>query len=238
MNTNIQNDDTRPLIICIPYAGQGAGMYQEVKQHFQLSLNLLPLKLPGRDDRIFEKPAKSIDDLLPDLYLQCQTYLDRPFAFFGHCMGGLIAYELALKFKQELNIEAEALFVSSCPAPNQINIEHPAHLLSDERFIDRIQQIGQPPAEALDRQGKMVLSTLKADFELFETYTPKSSSKLNCPIYISCGEDDVYISSNLTEGWSNFTRESTKSYAFPGNHFYVHTHLKTLLEEFNNMFYH
>lgn len=53
-----------------------------------------------------------------DQALTSMCLLDKPFALFGHSMGGLIMFELARKLEQDTGITPLCLVVSACRPPN------------------------------------------------------------------------------------------------------------------------
>src|SRR4051812_16116409 len=90
--------DSSPAAIrlfCFPYAGGGAILFRRWQDSFTRSIRICPVQLPGRGNRIQETPFTSVEPLADVLTQVLLPYLDRPFAFFGHSMGGIICFEIA-----------------------------------------------------------------------------------------------------------------------------------------------
>ena len=57
-------------------------------------VQLFAAQMPGREERFVEPPLRDLDTVLRHLAAAIEPLLDRPFVFFGHSLGALIAYEL------------------------------------------------------------------------------------------------------------------------------------------------
>jgi medium-chain acyl-[acyl-carrier-protein] hydrolase len=80
-------------LFCFPYAGGNTLSYRQWSTHL-LNLEVILIQLPGRERRLSEPPFTDLNTLVETLATEILPYDDRPFAFFGHSMGGLIAFEL------------------------------------------------------------------------------------------------------------------------------------------------
>src|SRR5690242_2395400 len=84
--------EPRVRLLLLPNAGAGASTFRAWTA--PESVQLLPIQLPGREDRLFEPPYAHLSDLVPALAAALEPWLDLPFAIYGHSMGALIAFEL------------------------------------------------------------------------------------------------------------------------------------------------
>ncbi len=75
------------------------------------------LQPPGRENRLREPHFGDYESLADDLLEHLLPYLDRPFAFFGHCSGALPGYATSLRLARDGLPVPAALFVSSQVAP-------------------------------------------------------------------------------------------------------------------------
>src|SRR5437868_313632 len=85
----------RMRLFCFPFAGGGSAVYRNWVQSLDPSIELIAIEPPGRLSRINERPISDIDEFVEKLVSEMHNLLDRPFAFFGHCLGGLTMYETA-----------------------------------------------------------------------------------------------------------------------------------------------
>src|SRR5215472_6446591 len=81
----------RVRLFCFPYAGGGASIFRTWSECLSQSIEVCPVQLPGREDRLVEKPFSNMSSLLEVLVPALLPYLDMPYAFFGHSMGSLIS---------------------------------------------------------------------------------------------------------------------------------------------------
>lgn len=158
--------------------------------------------------------------------------LDRPFAFFGHSMGGIVIFELAQLLQRSHLPRPEALFVSGCAAPHLLRSEPATHALPDQEFIDALRKLNGMPAELLNLPEAMelFLPSLRADFETIERYQfAPGGLPLNCRILAFGGLDDTHITSDQLKGWGVHTDSGFRSQYFPGDHFFLNTARESIL---------
>src|SRR5215470_223095 len=95
----VQRRHVRPdaalRFFCFPYAGGTAGSFYGWEADLPTDVELCPVQLPGRENRLSEAPLTRMVDVVRKLGQVLPPLLDRPFAFFGHSMGARIAFEVA-----------------------------------------------------------------------------------------------------------------------------------------------
>jgi medium-chain acyl-[acyl-carrier-protein] hydrolase len=165
--------------------------------------------------------------LLAEKFSQAiQPLFDKPFAFFGHSLGGLVAFELARQLQQEKSPQPEILFVSASGAPHLTGSRPPIHGVSDSEFMTSLSEWNGIPSEITNQPEvmKLVLPLLRADVEAVESYTYHSNgSPLHIPMVAFAGTDDLRISREEVEGWALHTDTGFQSQYFPGDHFFINT---------------
>src|SRR3982750_485989 len=87
--------DASVRLFCFPYAGGGTSIFHSWPGKLPPGVEVCAIQLPGRGRRLWEKPFSQMPALVSALTQELSDFLDRPFAFFGHSMGALIAFELA-----------------------------------------------------------------------------------------------------------------------------------------------
>jgi medium-chain acyl-[acyl-carrier-protein] hydrolase len=159
--------------------------------------------------------------------------MGKPFAFFGHSMGGLIAFELARRLRGRNLPEPRILFVSACGAP-QIPDPHPfMHSLPDSELLQSLKKLNGIPAEVLQHSEMMqlLIPMIRADFEAFETYRFKQGdSLLGCSIVAFGGTEDLRVSRERLEGWAIQTNSRFEITYLPGDHFFVNSAKESILQ--------
>ena len=74
-----------------------------------------------------------------------------------------------------------------------------------------------------------MLPTLRADFELCDTYEYREEPPLACPLAIFGGLEDVRISAADLEGWPVHSSAVCSLLMLPGSHFFLHSAQDLLL---------
>src|SRR5439155_5730600 len=116
-------------------------------------IEVCPVQIPGREDHMRETPMTSMGSLVEALAQALEPYMDVPFAFYGHSLGGLISFELACYLRRQQGQMPMQLFVSGCPAPQLPLAEPPLHQLSDEEFIQALRRFNGTSDEILQDAG-------------------------------------------------------------------------------------
>src|SRR5688500_10299004 len=119
-------------LFCFPYAGGGASIYRKWARNSPPAIEVCPVQLPARENRLLEPSYTQILQLVPELARELEPYSDQPFAFFGHSMGALIAFELAHYLRRHGLPEPEQLFFSAHRAPHLPRRSSNLHLMPDQ----------------------------------------------------------------------------------------------------------
>ena len=212
-------------LVCIPYAGGSASVYRTWGRVAPRHVEVCAVELPGRGSRIAEPPFVRLMPLVRALGDAIEPLLDRPFALFGHSMGGLVAFELARLLRQRGLPAPQHLFVSATPAPGTPPARPLLHSGSDADVKDRLRQLNGTPHELLDNEELMalLLPVLRADFAALETHEHREEPALGVPISVFGGAFDRTVRPSSLEGWRAQSTRSARMQLWPGDHFYVHS---------------
>jgi medium-chain acyl-[acyl-carrier-protein] hydrolase len=189
-------------------------------------------QLPGRENRIHETPLDHLPSLVNQLAGHFPAGHEPPFLFFGHSMGGLLAYELARALRQNrrtapilLIIAAAAAPHAPLPEPHLNNLPRPALLAALETRYGGIPPAIVDHAELLD----LLMPPLRADMRLCETYVYRPEPPLSCTIITLGGLEDSAITRRDLTGWQQHTTQQFELHLLPGGHFFVQQEVDTLL---------
>lgn len=221
----------RLRLICLPHAGGGASGYREWPSYLPDHVEVLPVQLPGRENRFLEPAIDSMELLVGRLLEELSGYLDRPFAFFGHSMGALLAFEMTRRLCPR-GIEPVHLFASGCRAPHLPRSRSPdRHVLPDREFMAAVRALNGIPPEIAENHDLMdlVLPTLRSDFKLVETYGFRPRRPVRCPVSAFGGLQDKEVTRDDLEAWSRHTTGRFRVHLLPGDHFFVTSSRTSLL---------
>ncbi|MFC9435386.1 acyltransferase domain-containing protein [Nocardia sp. NPDC057030] len=215
----------RVRLFCLPHSGGGASVFRGWAEELPGWVDVLPVLLPGREERADEPPLTELDDLADAIADAIGPHLDVPFALFGHSLGGLLAYQVTLR----LHRAPVALLVAGLAAPHRLTPE-PMHELSDDELLDRIFDLGGTPAALRDERDllRSVLPALRADVTMFCTYRHRPAAPVPCPIVVFSGRDDALAAPDDAVAWGALTAATVRTRELPGGHFFVSTHRREL----------
>ncbi|MEU3289225.1 alpha/beta fold hydrolase [Streptomyces longwoodensis] len=224
-----------PRLVCFPHAGGSASFYFPVATALSPDVDVLAVQYPGRQDRMGEQPLTDLRRLADQVAEALEPWRDQPLHLFGHSMGAVIAYEVALRLQQSPGPGPAALYVSGRRAPSTRRTET-VHLRDDAGLIRELKTLAGTDAALLadDDVLAMILPALRADYRAIETYEHRPAPLLTCPVTALLGDADPKVTLAEAEVWREHTDEDFDLHVFPGGHFYLTTHqpaVLTLLRE-------
>lgn len=220
-------------LFCFPYAGGGASAFRLWKEDLPKRIEIARIQLPGRENRMRERPFCSMHELAPALAEGVSQSADRPFIFYGHSLGGRIAFETARALRRQGRTQPRHLFVGASDAPQSPWPYPLLHRLPEDEFIGEMQKrYGGVPQQVIEdpELRALFIPTLRADVELLETYRYSLEAPLDCSITAFSGVQDPMVSRAMMEGWSQQTNRSFQLHLIEGSHFFLHSARKRLLD--------
>lgn len=217
--------DALVRLICLPHGGTAT--FWPWADRLPPEIELAAVQVPGRESRIREPAFSRMEDLIREAAEALSPLMSEPFALFGHSIGALHAYELAVAF-QKRGMFPVLLIVSGHDSPNAEQ-EHAASRtepdlkdLTDQELVAHLRDLGGTPDEIFDdpELTALLLPTFRADAELQRTYTP-SSQVLACPISAYGGLEDELTERTGLQRWAERTDDRCNVRMFPGRHFFV-----------------
>ena len=221
-------------LFCFHYAGGSAQVFHDWPGHLPPSVEVGAIQLPGRGHRLGEPHIKRLAPLSRVMAQELLPYLDKPFVFFGHSLGALLCFELARSLRRENRRQPAHLFISATEAPHRRSLEASLSGLPRSALVKKLREFDGAPVEALqnDELLDLMLPTIRADFELCETYEYHPESPLECPMTIYGGLEDHDVEAERLAAWGEMTVGACEIRMFPGNHFYLNNSKAIFLQTF------
>lgn len=218
-------------LYCFSYAGGSAAAYADWQGLLTPSVEVCAVQLPGRSARFHEPALRTLPDLIEVLAPVLSLDADMPFAFFGHSLGALVAFELARSLAQSRSNLPEHLFVSGCHAPQFRDMTRNFHDLDDDALIEVLKDYNGTPAEVLAHREliNLLLPTIRADFSLAETYRYRPGPRLPVPMTALAGRKDERSCIEQVTGWERETNAGFTHRWFEGDHFFLNDERDALL---------
>jgi surfactin synthase thioesterase subunit len=207
-------------LFCFHDAGGNASLYHNWQHQLGDHFELVAVELPGRRNRSSEKPYSDLSTLIRDLLPAVIPMLDKPFYFFGHSMGGLIAFELVRSLRKTNNNLPAKIFISSTPGLASYSRREVDHTLSEEEMIDIFPHLKKKNIGD-DSLRNLLMNLLRADLRLLNNYRYVNEEPLPVPMVIIHGINDARVRKDQAEQWQKETTSSFTVIARPGGHRYI-----------------
>ncbi|WP_162467344.1 thioesterase II family protein [Streptomyces cavernae] len=214
--------DSDVTVVCFPHAGGAASYFQPLSTRLTPRAEVLALQYPGRQDRRSESALTTIDALVDGITAALRDHLGKPLVFFGHSMGGTLAFETARRLEPELDGRLLGLVVSGRRSPGSIRRET-VHLRDDAGLIAEVRKLQGTASALLDDEDvvQMILPALRADYTAVERYVYQPGPALNCPLFVYTGDSDPHVRQDEAEDWAGHTAAEFCIRTFSGSHFYL-----------------
>ena len=233
----VRRRKARIRLFALPYLGAGASVFSDWRPSPEIEV--YPIQMPGREERIAETPLHDGKVLIPKMAEAIAPLLDRPFALYGHSFGGNIALGLASYLEGKLKkIPAHVLIGASVPpgVENPLDREfaitdtQDALSLSAVQMKKLLERIGTPETLLNDEtRFETMLPALRADLGITRQRLFTEGHILQSPITAIAGEKDHIYSPALLARWQQFTPKFALE-TVPGGHLFLHEpELKTAL---------
>jgi medium-chain acyl-[acyl-carrier-protein] hydrolase len=218
-------------LICFAHAGGGGAAYRSWPTALPVSVGLHAVTLPGREDRVFERPLTDLRHVVGEICRAIEPLLDRPFAIFGHSLGALIGAEVALTLHRTTGRQPIHLFVSGCPALHEVADPRQRHLWSDGDLLALLRDLNGTPAELLRSPefARLLLRAFRADLALLAQYRYRPGRRMDMPVTAFGGSDDPTVTPAELQAWAEITTGPHDVVVFPGDHFYLRHRQAALL---------
>ena len=215
------------------YAGGGASAFRQWNRLLPPHIDTYAVQLPGRETRFREPRLTQFTAAVEAIADALRPSLDHPFAFFGHSLGGSLAFETIRHLRRLGAPLPTHLFVSGCSALQIRERKEQYSKQSDSEFLQTVRKYGGIPDEVLQHAEllELILPILRADFSLFESYRYSEETALDIPITVFGGLEDAETPQENLAAWKVQTSKPFRLRMFQGGHFYLHTAQNQLLDE-------
>lgn len=218
-------------LYCFAYAGGNAYSFSQWHLGAGPLAQICAVQLPGRGARFGEKPFTDFGELIDALVEMMARQAPVPFAFFGHSLGSLVAFELARRLSRSGMATPLRLIVSGCGAPRLRGPGEGLHRLDDAGLLAKLRKLNGTPPEILAHEELMavLLPTIRADMELVDNYRYSAAAPLPVPITVLAGRRDEFELEEV-EGWAEETAASCRVEWFAGDHFFINSERAAVLK--------
>lgn len=169
--------------------------------------------------------------LVTQLAAEITRHADLPFAFFGHSLGALVAFETARHLQAAGDPLPQLLVASGCDAPPYRSPSRDLHRMADRELTAALRDYNGTPPEVLGNRELMtlLLPMIRADFSLVETYAYRQGPILPVPISVFAGRRDDASHIAHVDRWEDESDGPFTLHWFEGDHFFVQSEQESVL---------
>jgi medium-chain acyl-[acyl-carrier-protein] hydrolase len=210
-------------LFLFPHAGGAPVAFFPWVGQFSEDIECVCLQYPGRSLRLREQASTSVQQIVDGILGEIDDLSEKPFAFYGHSLGGIVAFELTRALRDFGRPGPRHLYIGAARPPHIASSRPPIHMLPDEQFIVAVSsRYGGIPAAIASDSGamEMFLPALRGDFTAYETYHFRPSDPLFIPMTIFGGEQDTAVPPECLPGWGEHTDAAFEIQLLPGGHFF------------------
>ena len=217
-------------LVCFPFAGGGTATFAGWQANVE-DVEVVAVRLPGREMRLRERRFRDVRLAAKSLSDAIQEQIEPPYAFFGHSMGSLLAYEVCRELDRRGARLPRRLIVSGRSAP-QIPVTSKLYQLPDAALRNVVASYGGTPPEVVESDyfQRYFLSMIRDDFEMAENYVYEPALPLDVPIVALAAEDDVVAPLENVIRWSETTAREFYLQRFRGGHFFIQEERSLVLQ--------
>ncbi|MFD8483831.1 thioesterase II family protein [Kitasatospora sp. NPDC059673] len=214
--------DGRPSLFCFHHAGGSASVFNALRTALRPAVDVLPVQLPGRENRLREPGPGSMAELVAVLDRQLDPHLDAPHFFYGHSMGALVAHDLTVRRQARGARIPERLVAGAARAPQLPPAFAAAYADPDEELIRKIVDCGgmSPELLAYPDWYRPALDLTRADLRLCASRSTAPPPPLECPVDVFHGAADPLVSEPDARAWVGSGAAGGALHRFAGGHFF------------------
>ncbi|MCX4502481.1 amino acid adenylation domain-containing protein [Streptomyces anulatus] len=222
------------LLVCLPFAGSGAGFYRQWARLGVPGVRVLAPQLPGREELFNEDPCTDVREaarLMATETVRLAGGGAEQVALFGHSLGALLAYETARELRSRGFDRLTHLFVSGSAGPWEVRPR--TSDLEDEALAAHVEEITGYRHPAFDHPElrSVLVPLLRADTVMHERYRPDPDAPpLPIPVTAMRGAGDTLVTRETSRHWNAATTAEFAAVELPGGHMYLTERPASLLE--------
>lgn len=224
----------QPKLFIFPHAGGTPQYYVPFAKTFSTDIKRTAVQYPRQGGKQDFGSFTSLPDVADEIVKMVSPHADGgvngpPVFFFGHSMGGLLAFEVARRF-EDAGRPISALFVSAVAAPGLVGYDDIPD--TDEGLLAAVTTITGADPEFMKNPefAAAILPTLRG-LKAIANYTCPPDVTLSCPIHAYYGDDDEIATADKVMPWAGRTSAGFTAREFKGHHFYLNDHLDDVVPD-------
>lgn len=215
---NLRPSATGRQLVMFPYLGGFGASFNGLVGHLSGDWDVWTVNPPGHGPS--NMPAHRRLGPLVEGYLDALQEILLPGAvFFGHSMGGIVAYHVLTEMAERPEFRHRRpgdLVLSACCAPCDLSIAgHAAS--SDQDLLRHLSGFGAIPSEVAGDPALVAyfLPAFRADYEVLEEAKGRPVVRLDVATRLVLGEDDDHTPDGTASAWQDYLTRPLRTEVLP-----------------------
>jgi surfactin synthase thioesterase subunit/acyl carrier protein len=225
------NADAPCRLICFHSMGVGASLFTKFLLNPPEDCDILAVQTPGRENRLAEPVAESLDWLVDQIVPELLPYLDRPVVIWGHSFGGIVAFEVIRRLRDHHQFEPAHFVVTGTVAPHLIHVwQHREVILksmiadnSPEYMISLSRYVDDPEFLAA------IMPFFRRDWPLLKNLRLQPIAPLGCPITAFAARQDEVAYTDEVGEWARHTDAAFELIEVDGDHWFLNRNRERII---------
>lgn len=210
-------------IVMFPFGGGSGYSYSALASLIREDVEIIVINPPGH----FFNSGKALESIDAMVYLysrELRRFLQDNTIFFGHSIGGIVAYELCKTLEKDIPIKR--LIISSVNPPHCTMDRVDLHSGMDTgTLIRKCTDLGGMP-HLFQQEPELLesfINGLRADLKALERYNPpklENVEKLPIGASVLYSDRDYIVDAARVREWEYYL-DCSEFIQFPGDHFYL-----------------
>jgi surfactin synthase thioesterase subunit/acyl carrier protein len=217
------------LVLCFPGAGIRADEFPLPDQSETDLVIYRTIEWRGADAFT---PPRTIAEMVNHAYEAIWDDRDQSIILYGHCLGAIVAYELALRLQKAGQCVPEHLLVAGAVGPHKY-VAPDAQKLPNGKLLELLGVLKHPWAERLKSDPAFLrerIDMLRADLGAMAAYEYRPADPLDVPITAVSLRHDLWSYPLRTDTWTLHTRARCEVVEWEGDHYFAMRHPERIHE--------
>lgn len=229
----LNSENATMRVLTFPFVGGGATVFNSWPDDMGAAFEIMAVQYPGRGNRVDEKPIDDMPTLVKAIAENILPYLDRGFAIYGHCMGSLVAYEVAHYLQTHFDETPLKLVIAGWPAPalvekyveglEGIDGNYMLENVTDDDVLKVLvrNRLVAPDFVADTQRLAPLMPGMRAELKMLGLYRHTARERLRCPITCLLGTEDSLFNAEQLRPWRDVTSSAFSFVQVPGEHLFI-----------------
>jgi|HubBroStandDraft_1064217.scaffolds.fasta_scaffold05413_3 medium-chain acyl-[acyl-carrier-protein] hydrolase len=194
-------------LLAIPPAGSSAAFFNDWRPYLPDWLELIGLRLPGRESRFLEPAFDDMSELVRALETVTASDIAGPYAILGHCGGAFVAFELARLASGGPGDRPVKLILIGQPPPHTLTAPPVPHDLPFDDLLTWLVKSGGTPEVVISNPPllEVLEPSIRADLRVLESYRYAAGQPLALPVAVIGATGDPDLPPETLSGWGDLT---------------------------------